>query len=100
MSTSDAFASTPIFMQQSQRPLRLAPTPPCLRASVVAVSFAVLALASAGCSDSAAKDKVAGVATYKVERRDLRATVSEKGTLKAANQILVRPEIPGQAKIV
>lgn len=68
-----------------------------LRVSVVSLS--VLAVA-ASCSDSAAKATVADVATFKVERRDLRATVSEKGTLKAANQMLVRPEIPGQAKIV
>jgi HlyD family secretion protein len=64
------------------------------------VVVAALALALGACSDSAAKTKVASIATFKVERRDLRATVSEKGTLKAANQILVRPEIPGQAKIV
>jgi HlyD family secretion protein len=65
-------------------------------AVVLGVAFA----ATGGCSDSAAKAPVADIATFKVEKRDLRATVSEKGTLKAANQLLVRPEIPGQAKIM
>jgi HlyD family secretion protein len=67
------------------------------RANLAVVLAAALA---AGCSGADAKATVADVATFKVERRDLRATVSEKGTLKAANQLLVRPEIPGQAKIV
>jgi HlyD family secretion protein len=61
----------------------------------------VLLLGLAACSDAAAKSAApAENATYKVSRRDLKATVSEKGTLKAANQVLIRPEIPGQAKIV
>lgn len=65
-----------------------------------ALGLAAALAAAAACSDSAAKARVADVATFRVEKRDLRATVSEKGTLKAANQLLVRPEIPGQAKIV
>ncbi len=52
-----------------------------------------------GCSEAPASAG-SDVATFAVARRDLRVTVSEKGALKAANQILVRPEIPGQAKIV
>jgi HlyD family secretion protein len=65
--------------------------------NALAVSCLVVA---AGCSDAVAKATVSDSAVFKVELRDLRATVSEKGTLKAANQILLRPEIPGQAKIV
>jgi HlyD family secretion protein len=68
---------------------------------VISAFSVVNLLLAVGCSDAAAKSApVSDVAVFRVERRDLKATVSEKGTLKAANQILVKPEIPGQAKIV
>jgi len=53
-------------------------------------------LAACGGDSSAVPD----VASFEVTRRDVRVTVSEKGTLKAKNQILIRPNIPGQAKIL
>ena len=59
----------------------------------------VLLLAACGGGESAPA-AAADVATYTVARRDLRVTITEKGTLKTANQILVRPKVPGQAKIV
>ena len=60
----------------------------------------LVALTLGACADAAATGPIPDSALFRVEKRDLRATVSEKGTLKAANQILIRPEIPGQAKIV
>lgn len=68
--------------------------------SVVKAVVWVCAVSAAACSDAGGAAKVADVATFKVQLRDLRAVISEKGTLKAANQVLVRAEIPGQAKIV
>lgn len=64
---------------------------------------ALLAVAStlAGCGDSAAsRAPITDAATFQVTKRDVRVTVTEKGTLKTANQVLVRPKIPGQAKIL
>ncbi len=52
------------------------------------------------CGDSSDAGNVPAVATFEVARRDLRVTVTEKGTLKATNQILIRSAIPGQAKIM
>lgn len=63
-------------------------------AALIALAAALGACGGAGTSD------VPDVASFEVARRDLRVTVSEKGTLKARNQILVRPNIPGQAKIL
>ncbi|MCE9634523.1 MAG: efflux RND transporter periplasmic adaptor subunit [Planctomycetes bacterium] len=55
----------------------------------------------AGCGDSAsARAPITDAATFQVTKRDVRVTVTEKGTLKTANQVLVRPKIPGQAKIL
>lgn len=62
---------------------------------------AAAALSAAACGDSAAEAALAPQsASFKVQKRDLRVTITEKGTLKTANQVLVRPKIPGQAKIV
>lgn len=64
-----------------------------------------LALVSAltvgiGCSGDAGKTDVSALAAFEVTPRDLDVTLTEKGTLKAARQVLIRPKIPGQAKIV
>ena len=64
------------------------------------LAAALCGAAGPGCGGDPASADVGDVATFKVARRDLRVSVSEKGTLKATNQLLVRPQIPGQAKIV
>lgn len=68
------------------------------------IQGAVMALAlfgAAGCGDAGGDAAAApDVATHRVKRLDLRVTVDEKGTLKASNEILIRAEIPGQAKIM
>lgn len=62
---------------------------------------ALLSLAAAACGgQSDAIPAAPESAVHTVQKRDLRVTVTEKGTLKTANQVLVRPKIPGQAKIV
>ena len=65
--------------------------------SVAALIALGLGLAACGPGDDGV---VADIASFTVGARDLRVTVSEKGALKARNQILIRPTIPGQAKIV
>ncbi len=67
-----------------------------LRATAALTLFALVA---AACGGDAGAD-VPDIAAFHVTKRDLRVTVSEKGALKARNQILVRPNIPGTAKIV
>jgi RND family efflux transporter MFP subunit len=69
------------------------------RAALLALAAAALA-AGAACTDPPQSTRATEAATFQVERRDLRVTVTEKGTLKTANQVLVRPKIPGQAKIL
>ncbi len=67
---------------------------------VVLRHAALLALALlAGCADDGAQS-VPDVAAFTVSPREIRVSVSEKGALKAARQILIRPAIPGQAKIM
>ena len=56
--------------------------------------------ALAACSESGNRGSIPDVASFRVTARDLRVSVNEKGTLKAKRQLLVRPNVPGQAKIV
>lgn len=67
-----------------------------LRALALAAPFAAVACGPEGPDPAAASD----VAVHTVARRDLRVTITEKGTLKTASQVLVRPKVPGQAKIL
>jgi HlyD family secretion protein len=62
---------------------------------------ALCAALATGCSESAnTGSAVPSQAVFRVEPRDLRVTVTETGSLKTRNQELVRPRIPGQAKIM
>ncbi len=62
---------------------------------------AAIAMSLGACGPgTGAAAPVHDLGTHVVEKRDLRVTVAEKGTLKTANQVLVRPKIPGQAKIL
>ena len=67
----------------------------------VLVAALGIALLLPACVEESASRRVPDVATYTVEARDLRVTITDKkGALKARNELLVRANIPGQAKIV
>lgn len=88
-------------MKDARDPKNRSATRTARRAAILVVASFVSAAVLPACGESAAAPAaIAESATYKVDRRDLRVTVTEKGTLKTANQVLVRPKIPGQAKIV
>ena len=72
-----------------------------MKSFLQATLLAAAAAASlAACGDSAPALRIDDAATFTAEPRDLRVTITEKGTLKTAKQVLVKPVIPGQAKIL
>ncbi|MCG3135993.1 MAG: Multidrug resistance protein MdtA [Planctomycetes bacterium] len=72
-----------------------------LNRRITASALLALCLAASACGPGEQAIPAAPEsAVHSVQKRDLRVTVTEKGTLKTANQVLVRPKIPGQAKIV
>jgi HlyD family secretion protein len=71
-----------------------------LPAAALAAALLLPSLAACDAGGGPAPAAIDDSATFRVERRDLRVTITEKGNLKTANQVLVRPAIPGSAKIV
>lgn len=63
------------------------------------VALGCLPLTACGGAD-AGDVSAASIATFEVQPRDLEVTITEDGSLKATRQVLIRPRIPGQAKIV
>ena len=77
---------------------RCLPTPARLLAVVLVL--ASVGVSAVACGPGAAEQPLANMASVELQPRDLRVTVSQSGSLKARQQKLVRPRIPGQAKIM